>query len=589
LDTNEQQQADSTPRAVPDSPEGASDLTFPDIARLELDELLTQLMARAQDVLNTQGRLRGLLKANHAIAADLSLPVLLRTIAETARDLIGARYAALGVLGPGQDLSEFIPIGSETTLLQTIGRFPHGEGILGLLIEDPKPIRLTELSDHPKSVGFPPGHPPMHSFLGVPIRVRDRVFGNLYLTEKLTADAFTSEDEELLIALASAAGVAIENAQLFELAQRKQRWLEASAEIARRLLAGEEDPLPVIAARARQVADADLAAVLTHVPGVSAGLLIAAADGAGATELRGRFVPREGTLAGQALQEGDDLVVQDALGAGASSEFADVPLGPAMIVRLQGAGSDQPGVLAIVRKQGREQFDPDEQEMTSSFANHASLALELSRAQQTERRLLLVEERGRIARDLHDEVIQRLFATGLSLSGLITQVTDPKAQERLNRATEDLDDTIRAIRQTIFQLHHQEEQSGTRTRILNVLTEAESPLGFPPEVRLEGPIDTVVPGPVADDLVAVLREALSNVARHARASQASVTVAATAECTTLSVADNGVGLGDVTRSSGLTNMRVRAEGSGGKLSITSPLDSGAGTKVTWTVPNGLDQ
>jgi transcriptional regulator with GAF, ATPase, and Fis domain len=191
-------------------------LTFPDLPRLELDQLLGQLIERAQEVIATQGRLRGLLHANQLIVGDLALPTVLRHIVEAARELVGARYVALGVISPDGGLAEFVHTGMPDDAVERIGHLPQGKGLLGALIEDPHPIRLRRITDDPRSTGFPPGHPPMSSFLGVPIRLRDEVFGNLYLSES-TRGEFSAEDEDLMKALAATAAVAIENARLYRL------------------------------------------------------------------------------------------------------------------------------------------------------------------------------------------------------------------------------------------------------------------------------------------------------------------------------------------------------------------------------------
>src|SRR4051794_37802979 len=277
---------------------------FPGIARLELDELLVQLVERAQEVLGTQGRLRGLLAATQAITTDLSLPDMLRRIVEAARDLLNVKYVALGVLAREGGLAEFIHVGmTEETVAEITAGLPHGRGILGLLIDDPKPIRLADLAQHPTSYGFPEGHPPMRTFLGVPIRSRGEVFGNLYLTEKADGAEFTREDEELVTALAAAAGIAVENARLFTEARRREQWLEASARITGALLASPQTDAPaslsLIARSAREVAEADRA--LLFLPAGDNDLLIEVVDDgpdASGTVLPGSVVPRSNSLPG---------------------------------------------------------------------------------------------------------------------------------------------------------------------------------------------------------------------------------------------------------------------------------------------------
>ena len=219
-----------------------------------------QLVDRAGDVLAAQGRLRGLLRANALVAGDLSLPVVLRQIVGAARDLLGARYAALGVLGRDGELEQFVHAGMDDALVAAIGDLPRGRGILGLLISEPAPIRLASLSAHPAAAGFPPGHPPMGSFVGVPVRIGEEVFGNLYLTERIAGGEFTADDEELAIALAAAAGAAIANARRYAESEQRRRWLDASAQLTPLLLAdNREQPHALITEHAADAADADFA------------------------------------------------------------------------------------------------------------------------------------------------------------------------------------------------------------------------------------------------------------------------------------------------------------------------------------------
>lgn len=250
---------------VEQTPSGPSAGLSP-LARARLDELLEELLQRVGGVLDSQDRLRGLLDAVVGIAADLSLDSVLQRIVTVACQLSDARYGALGVLGsgPGRRLREFVTHGVTEEQRALIGDLPRGHGILGVLIDKPEPLRLTSLGDHELSYGFPPNHPPMNTFLGVPLRIRDRVFGNLYLTEKQSGDGFTEEDEEIVVALAAAAGVVIENARLYEETGRRQRWLQAAAEATAALLGDDrrDRALQLVADRARDSAEADLAAMM---------------------------------------------------------------------------------------------------------------------------------------------------------------------------------------------------------------------------------------------------------------------------------------------------------------------------------------
>lgn len=365
-------------------------------------------------------RLRKLLGAVLGISSDLSLPHVLRHIVGAAVDVIDAEYGAVGVLGEDGRLSDFITVGIPDAVVRQIGNRPEGRGVLGVLIVDPKPVRIADVAAHPDSFGFPPHHPPMHSFLGVPIRVRNEVFGNLYLTEKKHAAAFSEEDEGLAVALAGAAGIAIENARL-----------------------------------------------------------------------------------------------------------------------------------------------------------HARV-----------RNLTLVEDRERIAADLHDTVIQRLFATGLGLQAVVRSIADPQAAARVEAAVTDLDETIRQIRTTIFALQAPRVSGrSVRGEILALATEAAASLGYEPHLLLDGPIDTAVSRDVATHLLAVLREALSNVVRHASAHRVDVEVRVNDGELHAEVSDDGVGPGDGSRPAGrgLINLAHRAEALGGSMDLT-PGAGGRGTRLEWRVP-----
>jgi signal transduction histidine kinase len=363
-------------------------------------------------------RLARLLDAVLAIGTDLSLPAVLRRIVESAVTVAEARYGALGVLGPDHMLAEFITVGIDFEAIERIGGPPEGHGVLGLLIVDPKPIRLADISAHPDSYGFPAGHPPMRSFLGVPVRAHGEVFGNLYLTEKQGRGEFTQEDEDLIVALAAAAGVAVENARL-----------------------------------------------------------------------------------------------------------------------------------------------------------HSKV-----------RELAVLEDRERIARDLHDTVIQRLFATGMSLQAVLRMTDDPRAADRVHTAIDDLDDTIRDIRSTIFALQSHGHGAGLRSAMTDLVADAAGPLGFEPRLRVEGPVDAGVPEGIADHLLSTLREALANIARHARARQADVLLEVGDDSVHLRVRDDGVGLPTPAPrgGSGLRNMADRARALGGALAVSEA--PGGGTELRWTVP-----
>ena len=577
-------------------------LTFPDLPQLELDQLLAQLVERAQEVMAAQGRLRGLLRANQLITGQLALPGLLRGIVEAAAELVGARYAALGVVSDQGTLTEFVHTGIPDDVVERIGHLPEGKGLLGALIEEPRPIRLTQIRDHPRSTGFPPHHPPMCGFLGVPIRIRDEVFGNLYLTES-TRGEFTAEDEELARALAATAAVAIENARLYEAARSRGEWMQASAAITRQLLsAGPVDrfeTLQLIADRCREITNAELV-TLTLPTGQEGALRIEVAVGPLAGTLRGRRVPLEGSLSGQAYSSGRPLRLSDAehhleqhlhprpeeVGLPTVPPLTDAlageRLGPLLVLPMQGSDRVH-GVISLGRRAGQPVFSADDLTMASGFAHQAAIAIELAEARAEQERAAMLDDRERIAADLHDHVIQRIFAASLTLQAVVAGAGPGRVSDRLQTLVDDMDTTISQIRTAIFQLQETpgKQPSGLRSRLLAVADEQTAALGFSPSVRFWGVVDQV-PEPLANDLVAVLREGLSNAARHARASRVEVEITISDEVLAIDVSDDGVGVPPEVRPSGLANLRRRAEQRGGTFTIEP--DGRAGTRLRWSVP-----
>ncbi|MCX5205615.1 GAF domain-containing protein [Streptomyces sp. NBC_00237] len=553
------------------------------LGRFRLDELLGELQVRIQAVRGTRDRLHGLLEAVLSVGRELDLPQVLRGIVEASVVLVDAEYGALGVIGQDQRLAQFLTTGVDEELRARIGDLPTGHGLLGEVIRHPEPLRLAELADHPASSGFPPNHPPMHSFLGVPIRVRDEVFGNLYLTEKRGGVEFDEEDEAVLTTLAVAAGVAIENARLYEEARLREQWLEASTELTAGLLSGmpEARVLEVMVERARRITSAELGLVdLVEGSGTLRGVL---AMGEGAEAHRGLTVPREGTLAGAALK---------AAGLVASAAVADDPRVTFSPERWKGTGPavavpiGDRGVLVLARTAGRPPFSAAETAPLAGFAGQAALALELADRRRDAEQVSLLEDRDRIARDLHDLAIQRLFATGMTLQSARRFVEHPEASERLVRAVDDLDETIKIIRSTIFGLRTHESAAfggGLRIRAVRTVEEAIASLGFTPALRMEGLLDTDVPQAVADEVVAVLGEALSNVARHAQASRTDVAVVVGQGVLTVTVVDDGIGLREEEqRRSGLRNLAERAERLEGRLTVEP--EATGGTRLIWRVP-----
>jgi signal transduction histidine kinase len=552
---------------------------------LRLDELLAEVQVRLQAVLATRDRVNALFEAVMTVGTNLDIEVVLRGIVEAAVTLVDARYGAMGVIGEGGKLAEFIPVGLSEDEIHRIHHWPEGRGLLGALITDPKPLRIPDLGQHELSSGFPDGHPPMRSFLGVPIRIRDEVYGNLYLTEKRSGEQFDEEDEAVLVALAAAAGVAIENARLYDEARRQQRWLTASSEVTSALLSGRDvsDALELITERSLTMSGADLVVLALPTPD-GRQLHIEHAAGEGADEALGLVLPVGRSASGGVLASGTRAIIDDFSHDERVARVArdHLQLGPSVLVPLGTAGNVR-GVLTAGRRPGAMPLAPAAVDMLTTFAIQAGIALELAEHRSQAERVAVFEDRDRIARDLHDLVIQRLYATGMSLQGAIPLIRVPELADRVNAAVDALDETIREIRSSIFALQARDDSKrpGLRARVLQVADELERVLGFPPTLQLDGRLDDVVPEDVGEQLLTALREALSNVARHSGASSVEVQVSAGAELS-LTVRDNGSGFRENGRRSGLANLDQRAAKLGGSLRIAS--QSGGGTELGWRVP-----
>jgi signal transduction histidine kinase len=546
-----------------------------------LVDLLERVVDRVRDVVAAEERVRALLDAVVAVGGELELHATLQRIVEAAGHLANARYVALGVLNrEGDGLIDFITFGLSDEERARIGSLPKGHGILGLLISEARPIRLNDLAKHSAAYGFPEHHPHMRSFLGVPVRVGDRVFGNLYLTEKQGGSDFTEEDEQTIVALAAAAGVAVENARLFEEVRRRERWLAATAEIQGTLL-GQVDrarALDLVVSKAREMAGADLALVVLEQD--DGELWVEALDGSPA-DVVDRSLPRHGPLADVVdrgatvhLTEGVEVIGLEAIASSLLVPFT----GPG------GAG----GALLVgsATPQGQRWLEENDINAMRGFAAQAALALDRAQAQKDRAALAVLTDRDRIARDLHDVVIQRLFATGLVLQGTARMADNPKVADRLASVVDDLDATIRDIRGTIFELGHGEEDSDLRAELRHAVADAETTLGFRPRLELAGPLDAAVPDKVRPHLVAVLVESLSNAARHGEAKSVDVRVAVDGPASTgsvvLTVKDHGKGFAATKRESGLRNMRERAASVGGVCRVESA--PGKGTVVHWEAP-----
>jgi len=565
------------------------------LPNLRLDELLAELQGRLQAVLGARDQMQGLLRAVVAIGEGLDLASTLRRIVQTAVGLVDASYGALGVIGEDRLLAEFIPVGLTDAEITAIHHWPESRGLLGLLIRDPRPLRLADIAAHPESSGFPAGHPPMGSFLGVPVRVRDKVFGNLYLTNKRGAAEFSEDDEAVLVALGAAAGVAIDNARLYESARRQQRLIQASSDVTTRLLSGA-DPGEVLAdviRVVRELSGADL--VVLAIPDEDRHVLTYIyAEGEGADAVRGLVVPAGSSLSGQVLRGGEPAVIEDFAGderAAEAARGAMSQIGHAIVFPLGVPGTVR-GVLTVGRLHGAAPFPSAYAEVVSGFATQAGVALELAASRSDAERLSLFEDRDRIARDLHDLVIQRLYATGMSLEGTMPMITRPEVKSRVSNAIDAMDDTIKDIRATIFALQardHADAQPDIRASIVAVVEEMTPMLGFAPSLRLGARLREQLAGDAAEQALAALREALSNAARHAHASQVDVTVDVSQDgMLSVQVTDDGVGIPDGGRRSGLRNLAGRAGKLGGELRL-GPADESAahpGTSLYWRIPLG---
>jgi len=425
-----------------------------------------------------------LLQAVVGIGSDLDLHSTLSRIVVSACQVADARYGALGVIGPDRRLVEFITDGLTVAQHHDIGDLPTGHGVLGLLTDEPRPLRLDDIAAHPRSFGFPPGHPVMRSFLGVPVRIRDQVYGNLYLAEKRDADRFSDDDEEIVVALAVAAGIAIDNARLYAAAGRRQRWLEATAEITNTLVGQVDriDVLRLVAENARNVSDAALVVILLYEE--TTGELHVEVTVPAAPSLDQVAIPLAGTPFEKVIAAGGHILV-DNLDAAAIWPSV-VPQGPALLAPLAMTGTAE-GVLVVGLPAGSIGFDGEtDTSMITTFADQAALALERARAQEQRELLVLLADRERIARDVHDVVIQRLFATGLGLQGLTRRTGRDDVRERLDQAIGELDSTIRDIRTAIFELHNPGAAS-VRAALTATVDEAAQTLGFRLGLTISGP------------------------------------------------------------------------------------------------------
>ncbi|MFJ9633097.1 GAF domain-containing sensor histidine kinase [Streptomyces sp. NPDC101175] len=535
-------------------------------------------------------RVPQLLAAMRSVGSGLEPHATLERICEAAAMLTGARYAGLGVVDEdGDSLSDFAFHGVDAGTARRIGRFPDGHsGLLGALIRDPDPVRLVEVTQDPRSCGFPAHHPRMSGFLGVPIRVQGEVFGNLYLGEKRDGGPFGDDDVDMVRILATEAGIAIGNARLYEAAQQRERWIDGSVAVTTALLSGgdTDDALQVVAEQARRLSGS--AAGIVLLPAAEGGMEIVAVASERPSKALGAVVSPESEIVAQLL-EGRPVFVADAASDPRLVTGLARAYGPVMALPLQSGGRVL-GALVTPRAPGGRPFTEAERTLAIQFASQAALALMMAEAQRDRERLAVYEDRDRIARELHDLVIQRLFTTGMMLEGARHGSLVPEVRQGVGNAVDELDITIQEIRTAIFALQQgpAEAPSGLRTRVLREINTAAVPLGFTPGHRFVGAVDTEVGDLTGKNLVAALREALSNAFRHAAATRVEVVVDVTATLpdgrpgVRLTVADDGIGIPEGGRRSGLRNLKRRAESLGGDSWYGPGIgENGGGTTVVW--------
>lgn len=550
------------------------------LSGLRLRELLNEVQDRVEQIIEGRDRLDGLVEAMLTVTSGLELDETLRTIVHTAIELIDARYGALGVRGTDHELVEFVYEGIDEETRCKIGPLPQGRGVLGVLIDEPKPIRLDDIRTHPASVGFPEHHPPMRTFLGVPVRIRDEVFGNLYLTEKASGQPFSEDDEVLAQALAAAAGIAIDNARLYHQSQRRQAWIAATRDIGTALLSGTEpaEVFRLIAEEARSLTDADVALVAVpeedDAPSSEIDEL-QIIDVVGDARPNALQLPAAGGPIGDAFRQ---RIPSRCAAADLPDDIA-LDMAHALVLPLRTTGTVV-GILVLLRRTGRQQFTDDQLDMMAAFADQAALAWQLAASQRQMRELDVLADRDRIARDLHDHVIQRLFAVGLTLQGVIPRARSSEVQQRITESVDDLQDVITEIRTAIFDLHGSSSGTTRLRQRLDAAVSAFSSNEIHTTVRYDGPLSVIEPD-LADHAEAVVLEAVSNAVRHGRASAISVTVNVDNDLR-IEVADDGQGLANDVTESGLANLRRRANDSGGDMTIAPAGDSG--TVLRWWAP-----
>jgi len=553
---------------------------------LRRPDYLSRMHEQLDELVADREQMGQLLQVAIEIGSDLELDATLDRIVVAALSMTGARYGALGVWAPDGTLASFLHSGMDPDTVRRVGHLPVGKGVLGALRDRSEPLRLTNLSEHPTAAGFPEDHPPMRAFLGMPIVIRGAVFGSLYVTDDRSERAFSEGDEVAVRALASAAAVAIDNARLFQRVRAAAKWTSASREITAALLAEDPHvrPLQLIVDSAAELTDAEQAIVLVpadpELPSAETEtLVVAAATGLHADEVLGQEVPVEGSTTGEVFRTGDPMITERFRRP--ILAFTDVAERPAIVVPLR-SEHQAVGVIAVARNSSAPPFDSEYSELVKDFADHAAIALTLATARRYARERSVLADRERIARDMHDQIIQRVFAVGLNLDGVVPRLRSPELAARVSQSVDELQAVVDDIRRTIFDLQH--PLAGGRNfaqRIRDAIARIGDNCDEAITLQVTGPM-SVVSEELADHAEAVVVEALSNALRHSGAAIITVKISIADELL-VEVIDDGCGIPSGNqRRSGLANMVQRAQELGGQCTISS--QPTGGTAVRWSAP-----
>lgn len=553
---------------------------------LSRPEYLSRMHEQLEELVADRDQMGQLLEVAIEIGSDLDLDATLHRIVDAAVKMTGATYGAIGVWAPDDTLSSFVHSGIDAATVQQIGHLPVGKGVLGVLRDRAEPLRLTDLTQHRDAVGFPEHHPPMRAFLGMPIAVRGSVYGALYITDDVAQAEFSGADEVTVRALASAASVAIDNARLLAEARARARWTDASRSIMAAVLSEhtDEEPLRLIAGSAMELTDAEQGIVLIPVEPNDGGLevdhlVVSAAVGRYADDVLGQLIPVDGSTSGGVFTSGQPVITESFRRP--IQSFTDVGERPAIVMPLR-SDDETLGVIAVARNPAQPPFDTSYLALVSDFATHATFALRMAAARDRTQQVSLFEDRERIARDMHDVVIQRIFAVGLDLQGVVGRVHNRDVSGRIARCIDELQAVIDEMRMAIFNLAHAGDKHTTFShRVQEAIARLTENQTITTTIKMTGPIN-VVTGDLADDAEAVVAEAISNAVRHSNGTAITIEISVE-DALTLHISDDGDGIPATNdRKSGLSNMIERARNHGGDCSITSPGDGG--TQVAWRVP-----